>query len=208
MGTHEIESSLGTVLFGKTRRAILALTYGHPGESYYLRQVARSVGLGMGTVQRELRLLTASGILERTGQGRSVFFTANPACPIFEELRSVVSKTFGTTDSLRAALAPLADRIGVAFVHGSVAKGEQKAGSDVDVLIIGDLTFGEAVTALASAQERMGREINPSVFCPADFRDRVKSKNHFITSVLASEKLFLIGDVLELGRLAKGRMAR
>ncbi|MGH8696508.1 MAG: nucleotidyltransferase domain-containing protein, partial [Burkholderiales bacterium] len=160
-------------------------------------------GLGRGSVQRELEFLARAGVVRRTVRGRQVYFQANQDCPVYAELRGLVVKTAGVADALRLALAPLAGRIRLAFIYGSVARGTERRGSDVDVMVIGEASFEETSEALARAQEAIGREVNPSVYAPADFRAKVGAKHHFLRTVLKSEKIFLIGDEHELGRLAK-----
>ena len=116
-------------------------------------------------------------------------------------------KTVGVTDVLRAALSGLADRIQVAFLFGSMAKGSARSNSDVDVLVVGEISFGELVSALASAQEKLGREVNPSLYPSSEFARKLAQHHHFLTSVLKEPKVFLVGDENELARLAKRRMA-
>ena len=190
-------------LFGKTRQALLALLYSRADEEHLQESLIQLAGLGRGTVQRELEFLARAGIARRTVRGRQVYFQANTDCPIYSELRGLVVKTAGVADALRAALAPLAGRIRVAFIYGSVAKGTERRASDVDVMMIGEVTFAEASEELARAQEVIGREINPSVYSPADFHAKLAAKHHFLNSMLKGEKIFLIGDERELGRLAK-----
>jgi len=201
-------ASLAAALFGQTRRVILSLLYGHPDETYYLRQLARSTGSGLGAVQREIKRLTESGIVRRTVRGRQVFYQANPDCPLFAELKSLVVKTTGVADVLRTALAPLARRIQLAFVYGSIARLEQKSASDVDLMVVGDVSFGDIVSALAAAQETLAREINPTVYSLAEFKAKLKAGHHFLTSVVRREKIFLIGDENELARLGAKRLAQ
>jgi uncharacterized protein len=189
-------------LFGKTRQALLALLYGRAEEEYLQESLIRLAGLGRGTVQRELGLLARAGVVRRSVRGRQVYFQANPESPIYGELRGLVVKTFGVADAIRAALAPFSGRIRVAFVYGSVARGGERRASDVDVMVIGDLSFAESSDALAQAQRVIGREINPSVYAPADFRAKLAARHHFLRSVLNGEKIFLIGDRRELARLA------
>ena len=207
MSTNSHFDNLSTVLFGKTRRAVLSLLYSHPDETFYLRQIARASKGGLGAVQREVRQLFESGIIKRTERGRQVFYQANPESPVFSELKSLIVKTAGVGDVLRAALTPAADRIQTAFIYGSFARGDERRGSDVDVLVIGKVTFAEAVTALSKAQESVGREINPTVYPPAEFQSKLTAGNHFLKSVLKGDKVFLIGDERELARLAKKRLA-
>ncbi len=207
MSTAERNVSLSSILFGKARRAILSLLYSHPDESFYLRQIARVTGVGLGPVQRELKQLTDAGIIRRSVQGRQVYFQANQDCLIFRELKSLIAKTAGVAEILNAALAPIADRISAALVYGSVARGEESSRSDVDLLVVGDVAFAEVVKVLRDAQERLGREINPTVYPVEEFRSRAAENHYFIHSVLNGEKIFVIGDDHELKRLAGERLA-
>jgi uncharacterized protein len=190
-------------LFGKTRQTLLALLYSRADEEHLQESLIQLAGLGRGTVQRELEFLSRAGVVRRTVRGRQVYFQADPDCPIYGELRSLVVKTAGVADALRAALAPLGGKIRIAFVYGSVAKGIERRASDVDVMVIGDASFAEFSDALGKAQKAIGREVNPSVYAPADFRTKLAAKQHFLRTVLRSEKIFLIGNEHELGRLAK-----
>ena len=183
-----------SALLGTTRSAVLALLYGHPDESFHMRQIARVVGHGQGAVQRELRRLSASGLLLRSVRGRQVHYQANRDCPIFAELQRLLLKTAGLADVLRSALAGLSDRIQVAFVYGSLARGVFDSGSDVDVLVVGAASFAQVVSALGPAQEALGREVNPSVYSSAEFHSRLLNEDHFLTSVLAEPKILLVGD--------------
>jgi predicted nucleotidyltransferase len=208
MSTPPKIDQLGTTLFGKTRRAILTLLFSHVGESFYLRQLTRSLGVGMGAVQRELKALVDAGIISRNAHGHQVYYQANSQSPIFKELKSLVVKTAGVGDVLRTALSPLADRIDTAFIYGSIARGEERKSSDIDVLIVGNVTFADVTSVLSSAQETIGREINPTVYPRTEFLSKVRTGHHFLSSVLDGEKLFLIGDKDELERMVEKRLAR
>lgn len=201
MGTDKSSKQLSSVLFGKTRQKVLALFYGHPDESFYMRQVVRSAAVGQGTVQRELKQLAEAGIIQKTVQGRQIYYRANRSCPIFGELQRVVLKTAGLADVLRSALKPLAKKIRAAFVYGSLAASSVKAESDVDLMVIGSCDFGEVVDAVGKAQEQIGREVNPSVYPVDEFQKKLKASHHFLKTVMAGEKIFLIGDADELARL-------
>jgi len=190
-------------LFGKTRQTLLALLYTRADEEHLQESLIQLAGLGRGTVQRELEFLERAGVVRRTLRGRQVYFQANRDSPIYAELRGLVVKTAGVADALRATLAALAGRIRVAFVYGSVARGSERRASDVDLMVIGEASFAEVSDALGRVQEAIGREVNPSVYAPADFRAKVAAKQHFLSTVLKDEKIFLIGDAHELGRLAK-----
>ena len=207
MGTMTESYNLSTVLFGKTRRAVLSLLYSHADESFYLRQIARFSGTGQGAIQRELKQLSAAGIIRRTVRGKQVYYQANPECPIFTELRSFVVKTAGVGDILRSALAPLVDNISIALIYGSVARGSEYRSSDVDILVVGEVSFAEVVERLGPAQETLGREINPTVYPPAEFKSKIAEGHHFLKSVLSGSKIYLIGDEHELARLVEKRLA-
>jgi predicted nucleotidyltransferase len=196
-----------TVLFGRTRRRLLGWLLGHPDEAYYLRQIVRQTGTAVGAVQRELQLLTAAGLVRRTVQGRQVYFQANRDAPIFPELRGLFAKTAGLVDILREGLASLGGRVHVAFVFGSAARGEVRSTSDVDLFVIGEATFEAVVHALASVQERLGRDVNPTVYPPVEFRAKVAARHHFVTRVLREPRLFVVGGDHELGGLGAKRLA-
>jgi predicted nucleotidyltransferase len=203
VGSLTVSSAGVPSLFGKTRQALLSLLYSRADEAHLQESLIQFAALGRGTVQRELAFLARAGVVRRTVRGRQVYFQANPESPIYAELRSLVVKTAGVADALRVALAPLAERIHVAFIYGSVAKGQERRASDVDVMLIGEVSFAEASDALGEAQKSIGREVNPSVYAAADFRAKLAAKHHFLRTVLEGEKIYLIGDDRELARLAK-----
>jgi len=207
LGTMESATPLADALFGKTRRMVLGLLFSHPDEAFYTRQVARILRLGLGALLRELQRLVAAGILLREARGRQVYYRANKACPIYTDLQGLLLKTVGLADVLRTALAALRERIEVAFVYGSIAKGNAKAASDVDIMVIGKVTFAEVVAALNPVQDTLGREVNPSVYSAEELRLRIRTGNPFLATVLRDPKLFLIGDEDELGRLATDGVA-
>ncbi|HEV2965182.1 MAG TPA: nucleotidyltransferase domain-containing protein [Candidatus Angelobacter sp.] len=202
-----LSSSLTAALFGAARRGVLALLFGHPEESYYLREIARTAGLGLGAVQRELQRLSDAGILRRTIRGHQVYFQANQQSPIFAELKGLMTKTAGLAEVLHTALIPLAKKIRMAFIYGSFAKGEERSESDVDIAIVGKVEFDGIVSALSGAQQKLAREINPTVYSPSEFQSKLRSGHHFLTAVVRGPKIFLIGDEIELARLGGKRMA-
>jgi predicted nucleotidyltransferase len=195
------------LLFGKTRRHVLAWLYGHPDERFYLRQLARQSGAAQGALQRELSALTSAGIVTRAVEGRQVYFQANRESPIFAELRQLLLKTAGAAAVIRSALEPLSGAIAVAFVYGSTARGTWRAASDIDLLVVGGVPFREVVSALRDAQERLGRDINPSVYPAEEFARKLRSRHHFLTSVVSGPKTFIIGTDHELARMAEERLA-
>lgn len=190
-------------LFPRVRKRVLTLLLMSADKSWHLREIVRRTGYAIGTVRRELKGLAACGIVLERRDGNRVLFQANRQCPIYPDLLGLVRKTCGLADVLREALAPLGGQVVVAFVHGSMARNEAQAGSDVDLIVIGLVKFGDIVSKLASAQETLGREVNPTVYSPSEFRLKVDAGHHFLTSVLAEPKIFLIGDPHELERLAQ-----
>jgi len=152
-------------------------------------------------VQRELQVLAEAGILRRTVEGRQVYFQADRESPIYPELQALLSKTTGIVDVVREALAPLADGIRLAFVFGSAARGELRRDSDVDVLVVGDASFTAVANALATAQARLGRDVNPTVYPPGEFRKKIHTGHHFLTNVLREPRLFAVGGPDELASL-------
>jgi predicted nucleotidyltransferase len=189
------------LIFGQTRGRVLALLYGHPDRTFYIRQVSRHIGTSVGTVQRELVTLYRFGLVIRSVSGRQVYYQANRAHPVFVELHSLIAKTVGVFHLLGSALAPLANRLTWAFVYGSMARRDEKAGSDVDLMIVGDVTLDEVLAKLASVERAIGRAINPTLYTANEFRTRLESGNHFLRSVLRGEKVLLVGDPDELGKM-------
>jgi predicted nucleotidyltransferase len=199
------DTLLSSGLFGKTRQAVLALLYGQADSSFYTKQILDAVKIGRGTVQRELKNLTDAGIITREVQGRQVYYRANAKCPIFNDLKSIVRKTFGIADVIRQSLEPVADKIQVAFIFGSVARSADDRKSDIDVMIVGRISFGDVVSLLSPAEEKLAREVNSVVYPVVEFKHRVKEDHYFVKTVLEGKKIFLIGDDSELARLVKRR---
>lgn len=194
MSTKEIRDNLSMALFGKTKRALLALFFSNPDESFYLRQIARITAAGQGSVQRELGKLTEAGIIERFEQGRQVYFRAKRNCPIFGELKGLILKTAGLMEVLRSALSPLSDKIDLAFVFGSQARGNAKTASDIDLLIVGNLDELELHRLISRAEEQLNRPINYTFLTDREFKNRQKEKGGFLSRILAGEKIFILGD--------------
>ena len=198
-----LASPCGGGLFTKTRQLVLALLYGNTDRSYYTKQIMDTARIGRGTVQRELQTLTDSGVIIREIQGRQVYYHANDKCPIFSELKGIVRKTFGVADVLRQCLGLATDKIEVAFVFGSVARATDDRKSDIDVMVIGEIKFGDVVSLLSPAEEKLSREINAVVYRTGEFKNKLKEDHYFVNTVLEGEKIFLIGDEGELRRLAE-----
>jgi len=207
MATHQ-PIDLAALFFGAYRRQVLGLLLLHPDESFHLREIARITNTQPGTLRRELALLAEAGVLQSEKVGNLVRYRASPECPIYDELRGILRKTSGIAEILREALAPLSDRISVAFVYGSVARGDERRASDIDVMVVGTVALEDVVRALHPCQQQLRREINPSVYAPAEFRRKAKDKGAFIARVLASQKLFIVGNADELGKPGARRKAQ
>jgi len=203
MITPSVNNNLATTLFGKARRAILSLLYGHTDESFYLRQIVRATGTGVGPVQRELKQLSNAGVIQRTVRGKQVYYQANRQSPVFNELHGLIVKTVGVADVLRSALAPSAGRIKVTFVFGSIARSTENRFIDIDLLVVGNITFGEVVDLLSTAEEKLGREVNAVVYPISQFKQKIREDHYFVKTVLEGEKIFLIGDEGELAKLTE-----
>jgi len=197
----------GRGLFGHTRSALLAMLYGHADQSFYVRQLVRAIGAGHGALQRELKYLTEMGLVLRRTQGNQVLYQANSQSPIFSEVKGLITKTVGIHDVIRSALASLGPEIQIAFVYGSVARQKERANSDVDLMILGDASFSEVVSALGPAENALSREINPTVFPVSEFRSKLAARNHFLRSVMKEKRLFVLGTENDLTKLASKQLA-
>ena len=174
---------------------MLACLFGESGRSYSISELIRTTGAGSGAVQREVARLAGSGLLTVEQVGNQKRYRANPDAPIHDELTAIVRKTFGVAEPLREALAPLQARIHAAFVYGSVAKGSDTAGSDIDLLLVADdLTYPETMVALHPLAEQLGRNVNPTLYTRADLRKRIETGNSFVLRVLEQPRIWLIGD--------------
>lgn len=192
-------SGLADALFSGTQQRVLGLLFGQPERSFYATELINLAGVGSGAVQRELARLAQSGLVTVKAVGNQKHYQANPASPIYNELCGVVRKTVGLAEPLRAALAPLAQQIKAAFVYGSIAKKEDTASSDIDLMLVSDtLTYGDAVLALHAAAELLGREVNPNIFTSQDFAKRLKEGGSFVKRVMAQPKVWLIGGEHDL----------
>jgi len=186
-------------LFGRTREAVLGLLLLRPDERFHLRQIARLCGTGLGAVQRELAALVHMGILHREEEGRQVYFRAERTNAFFPELQGLVAKTSGVVGVLRAALLPAAERVKLALVFGSVARGTMNAGSDVDLLVIADdLKVRDLAASIRQAGQALNREINLNLYRPQEWTQRVANGHLLAQSILSSPRLLLVGDEREL----------
>jgi len=189
-------------LFPSVRQGVLAATLTRPEKWWYLSELAEFLHTRPSSLQRELHSLEQSGILRQRKDGRRVYFKAETQSPIFRELRSILEKTVGLIPSLRVALAPFADKIACAFVYGSIARREEHATSDVDLMVIGTVGLGDLAPSLRKAEKRLGREINVTNYSVGEFRKKVTEGDHFLTTVLKASLQFVKGEQRDLDAVA------
>jgi predicted nucleotidyltransferase len=195
--------SASTLLFPGYRRRVLGLLLLRPEQALHGREIARRTGLPAGTLTRELKLLAEAGLLSQERRGNQILYSANRGSPIHTELAAILRKTSGLADLVAESLAQLSNEIDVAFIFGSVARGAETAGSDVDLLIVGAISFGAVVETLHPVQQQLSREINPKVFTVREWIVKRKQRNPFVLEVVGKPKIFLLGtenDLTELGR--------
>lgn len=196
---HRPPTGLADALFPSTRQRVLACLFGQPGRSFYANELMQLTSGGSGAVQRELARLAQSGLATVRRIGNQKHYQANPESPIFSELRGIVEKTLGLAEPLRQALAPMEDRIFAAFVFGSVAKREDGADSDIDLMLISDaLTYSEVFSALAEMEDQLGRPVNPTLHSRKELSQRAREGHAFTKRTLSQPKIWLIGKESDL----------
>lgn len=194
-------STLDDLFFGRTRGRILATLYDKPDTTFFVRQLARQIKGSVGTVQRELATLAASGLILREDRQNQVFYRANDAHPIFAELRSLLAKTAGVFHILQEALTPLSKGIEFAFVYGSFARGEEKAESDVDLILAGEVTLDQLLCQVSPVELQLKRPVNPTIYARNELRTKIHSGNHFLKAVQSGPLVSLIGSEHEFREL-------
>jgi predicted nucleotidyltransferase len=189
-------------LFPSVRQRVLAATFTRPEKWWYLSELAEFLHTRPSSLQRDLSSLERSGILQRRKDGRRTYFKAEVRSPIFRELRSIFEKTAGLIPTLRIALRPFANKIVCAFVYGSIARHDEHAASDVDLMVIGNAGLGDLAPSLRKAEKRFGREVNVTNYSTHEFRKKVAERDHFLTTVLRSSLEFVKGDRRDLDAVA------
>lgn len=193
--------NLVDVVSSRVKAALLRLLFGARPTELHLRELVRQAGLSIGTVQQELRRLTRIGLVVARKDGNRVYYRANPGHPLHADLRSLVLKTDGLAGVLEGALED--KHVLSAFVFGSVARGEAGAESDVDLMVIGSIGLRRLTQLLSGVAEKVGREINPHVLTPEELKLRKRRGDHFLSSVLASPKLFVKGNEDDLEAMVR-----
>jgi predicted nucleotidyltransferase len=190
--------SIASALFSDSQARVYRWLFGQPNRSFHLSELRRLTGLGSASLQRELRKLADSGLVNSERVGNLRCFRANPRSPVLRELVTLTRKTLGLEPMLSDALAPLVPRLRAAWVFGSVAKQTDTAESDVDVMVIGDdLTLSEVLERLLPVENELGRKINPTCYSVAEFASRRSEPDSFVSRVLAQPVLPLIGELNE-----------
>jgi DNA-binding transcriptional ArsR family regulator len=200
------KTSIASVLFSSTRQRLLSALLLNSHQPLYAAELANHLGVRPSTLQRDLARFTQAGILKMSRSGNRAYFQANEECPIFPELRGLLIKTSGLVDVLHGELAPLADKIKVAAVYGSIASGTENSGSDIDLLIIGSVKMIELSPLLEQATGELRRQINATLYTPEEFSQKAHS-GHFVQSVLGKPLLFLLGSHSDLETIT-GRKSR
>jgi predicted nucleotidyltransferase len=171
--------SVLTALFPQVRQGVLAAALGQPDKWWYLSELADHLGTTPSSLQRELSSLVASGILVHRREGTRTYFKAETQSPVFRDLQQLFEKTAGLAPMLEKILKPFGDKIQCAFIYGSVARSRERATSDVDVMVLGTAGLADLSPALRKAEERVGREVNATAYSPKEFREKIKSRDHF-----------------------------
>lgn len=188
-------SGVADALFSKTLGGVLALLFGQPGQAFYTREIVKRVGTGGSQVGKDLERLTAAGLVLREQRGNLVFYRANPGAAVYRELVGLVNKSFGIAEQLRSFIEPLAERIQYAGIYGSVARGEHRADSDVDLLLVGDVRLSELAIPLHEAEAALAMKVSPTLMTLAEFRKRYQTGDHFLNKVLAGDLVTLWGTI-------------
>lgn len=195
-------SLLSEILSSKIRADIFRLFFGVSDNELHMREIERRSGYAIGTIQSELRKLLRLDLVSKRKDGNRTYYRANKDHPLFLDIQRLVLKTVGLVDILQNKLTK-SQEITIAFVFGSIARQEEMAGSDIDLVVIGHLGLREITALLSGLTEKVGREINPHVFTVNEFKKRIARKEHFITQVLDEPKIFIFGDENELKTMAR-----
>jgi predicted nucleotidyltransferase len=188
-------NSIGNVLFTKTQQKVLGLLFGKPDQSFYLNEITKLSQMGRGTIKRELERMEAAGIVVKKRIGNQNHYQANSECPVYSELMGIARKTFGVADVIKTALNSILDEVAFAFIYGSVAKGEDTAKSDIDLLIVSnELTYSEVMERLLDSETSIGRPINPTIYNVDQIEKKLKQDNAFVSRVMEQPKIWIKED--------------
>ncbi|MEW8356140.1 MAG: transcriptional regulator [Candidatus Thiodiazotropha sp.] len=192
-------TTIGDALFTKTQQRVLSLLYGTPDKSYYANEIVRWADMGRGTVRRELERMTSAGLLVSSRTGNQLHYQANSDNPIYPDLLNIVRKTFGIADVIRQALMPQDTHISLAFVYGSIAKLDDSQTSDLDLMLVGDLTYSDIVELLLPVESSLQRTINPTIYTLSEFNSKLLQGSSFLERVIKQPKLMIKGVINDFG---------
>jgi predicted nucleotidyltransferase len=194
-------STLSGILSSRVRAEIFRLLFGLNEKELHMREMERQAALSLGTIRQDLQKLVKLDLVKARRDGNRLYYRANNDHPLFPEIRNLVLKTAGLVEFIKSAL----DREGieVAFIFGSLARSKERAESDVDLMVIGTIGLRSLSSRLDGVSEQIGREINPHVLSIEEFRRRKQNGNHFLSNVLESPKLFIIGSENDLEAMGR-----
>jgi uncharacterized protein len=188
-------------LFTKTQQRVFGLLFGRPDQRFHANEIVRQVGMGRGTVRRELERLSAAGLLTRVQDGNQHHYQANSASPIYAELVSITRKTFGLADVLREGLQSLGNSLQLAFIFGSMAKGGATIESDIDLMLVGDdLAYGDIIRLLQPLEEALRRKINPTLYSTHEFNNKLSARQSFLERVVNAPRIMIKGMTDDFGK--------
>jgi DNA-binding transcriptional ArsR family regulator len=194
-------NTLSQILSSRTRAEIFKLLFGTREDELHIREIQRRSGLNDRTIRQELAKLQKLDLVIARKDSNRVYYRANISNPLYHDIRGLVLKSIGLVDVLRDALKD--KRIQIAFVFGSISEGKETSGSDVDLFVIGTLGMRDLSKLLSGATDKIGREINAHVMDRDEIKKRYVIKEHFITSVIKSQKLFILGTEDDLKTMVK-----
>ncbi|MBT3206508.1 MAG: transcriptional regulator [Gammaproteobacteria bacterium] len=194
---------IADALFTKSQQRVLSLLFGKPDASFYTNEIVRQASMGRGTITRELEKLASSGLVTVTKAGNQRHYQANQESPVYKELSGIVRKTFGIADVLKQALQPVIEKLELAFVYGSIAKGTETFDSDIDLMLIGGgLNYNEVIELLMPAEESLQRDINPTLFTQKEYQNRLEDGQSFLQRVMDQPKIMIKGEIDDTGKSA------
>jgi len=197
---------LNKLFSSKTRVEILKLFLFNANNSFYQRQISNLTAQSIRGVQREVDKLNRMGLIERSIQGNRIYYKVNKKCSIIEDLKNIFFKSVGIAEALKESLKEKG--IKIAFIYGSYAKGEESLLSDIDLMVIGDISSKEFSSILSKPKKELMREINYVVFSLNEFINKAIQKDHFINSVIKDKKTYIVGNEDELKGLIKSRQIK
>ena len=198
--------SIGDALFTKTQQRVLGLLYGKPDKSFYANEIVRWADMGRGTIRRELERLVSANLILVSPAGNQLHYQANPANPVYDELLGIVRKTIAIADQIREALEPFDAQIELAFIFGSIAKGSDIKTSDIELMLVGRrLVYDDIMDLLVSLETSLQRPINPTIYTPAKFREKITTGNSFLTRIMEQPTLMIKGEINDFRKPAENK---